>query len=164
MESVATESKVSVPAATPLQRLLTYRLSALNTKLNYQATGLLAKVSGLTLSEWRVVSLLATHGEMNGARLAERSGIDRGQLSRTLFDLERQGFTVSRRSIDDRRNVLFDLTREGLGIHAGTLPHMQSRQKHLLGALSQQKRDLMFRIIDKLEIAAGATEFERGGG
>jgi DNA-binding MarR family transcriptional regulator len=151
---------VSITDETPLQRFLSYRLSQLSNKLNRQATAILARVSGLTVGQWRVIALLATHSELNGTRLGEATGMDRGQLSRTLFGLEQSGLIATRRPADDRRLVLAQLTRKGRTLYDATLPHMRARQRHLLASLAPAERATVFAIIDKLSDAADVTEFE----
>jgi DNA-binding MarR family transcriptional regulator len=149
----------SVVDDTPLQRFLTYRLATLTSKLNRQATAILAAVSGLKLAEWRVIALLALNGEMNGVRIAEVSGIDTGLLSRTIFTLEKRAIVRSRRSTTDRRVVLVTLTPQGRGVYDTTLPHMRARQKHLLAHLTAAERTTMLTVIEKLEIAADTVSF-----
>ncbi len=143
----------------PLQRFLTYRLSRLNAKLNRQAGAILRHASGLKLPEWRVIALLAAHGELNASWIGETAGTDPGLLSRTFRALETRGLILARRSQDDRREVYFTLTRAGRKIHDETIQHMRARQKHLLGALDPAEQAAVFRIVDKLEMAAEAREF-----
>jgi DNA-binding MarR family transcriptional regulator len=149
----------AVAGEIPLQRFLTYRLSTLTSKLNKQASAVLAKASGLKLTEWRVIALLAVNGEMKGVRIAEVSGIDAGLLSRTLFALEERQLVKSARSSSDRRVVLVTLTRQGRNAYDKTLPHMQARQAHLLDSLTSAERSVIFGIVEKLEIAADADTF-----
>lgn len=146
----------------PLQRFLTYRLSILTSKLNRQASAILAKASGLKLTEWRIIALLAVNGEMSGVRIAEIAGIDPGLLSRTIFALEERQIVKSARSSADRRVVLVTLTRQGRSIYDKTLPHMLARQARLLASLTTAERALMFSIVEKLEIVADVDTFEAG--
>jgi DNA-binding MarR family transcriptional regulator len=150
----------TVVDATPLQRFLTYRLSTLTAKLNKQASAVLAKASGLKLTEWRVIALLALNGEMSGVRIAEVAGIDPGLLSRTLFTLEGRQLVRTRRSPADRRVVLATLTRQGRSTYDKTLPHMRARQAHLLESLTAAERTMIFAVVEKLEIAAEKDIFE----
>jgi DNA-binding MarR family transcriptional regulator len=143
---------------TPLQRFLTYRLSQLSSKLNRQATAILRKAGGLKLPEWRVIALLATHGELNARWIGDRTGADPGLLSRTFRALELKELITARRSGEDRRAVYVTLTRKGQQVHDKTIPHMRARQRRLLDALDPGERSAVFKIIDKLEIAAEARD------
>ena len=144
----------------PLQRFLTYRLSQLGFRLNRQAAHLLRQESGLKLPEWRVLALLATHRQINAAGIEELTGIDRGLLSRTVRALEVRGLVVARRSEADRREVFVALTAAGRQVYKRQLPLMQARQAHLLDALDPAERRVVFRIVDKLLIAAEARRFD----
>jgi DNA-binding MarR family transcriptional regulator len=157
---VSNDRLAAVASEIPLQRFLTYRLSTLTSKLNRQASVILAKASGLKLTEWRVIALLALNGEMNGARIAEIGGIDPGLLSRTLFALEKRQLVKSGRSSSDRRVLLVRLTRQGRNTYDKTLPHMRARQAHLLDSLTGAERSMIFAIVEKLEIAAEADTFK----
>lgn len=158
--SLQSRHLAAVADETPLQRFLTYRLSAMTAKLNKQATAVLARASGLKLAEWRIIALLALNGEMSGVRIAEIAGVDPGLLSRTTFALEERGLVRSRRSATDRRVVFVALTVQGRGAYEKTLPHMRARHKHLLASLTAAERATMFAIVEKLEIAAETDTFK----
>ncbi len=152
-----------VPDETPLQRFLTYRLSRLTSKLSRQAVATLKKAGDLKLPEWRVIALLATHGELNAKWIGEATGSDPGLLSRTFRALELKDLITARRSNEDRREVYFTLTRKGRQVHDKTIPYMRARQSSLLGSLSPGERIAVFKIIDKLEIAADFRNFAGTG-
>ena len=77
-------------AEPPVEQFLTYRLHALHTALNRQAIDILGRVSGLGLTEWRVVSLLGTGATLTARKIGQTSAIDKGLLSRTLVALEQR--------------------------------------------------------------------------
>jgi len=148
-----------VETGRPLQQFLTFQLARLHSLLNKQASAVLKKASGLKLPEWRVLSLLATYGELNAARIGEITGTDRGLLSRTFRAMELAGLIEARRLEDDRREVHVRLTEKGKKVFNKTLPFMQERQQFLLDSLDQREQQLAFKIIDKLQIAAGKRDF-----
>lgn len=134
----------------PLQSFLTYRLARLNAMLNRQAGRILQQHGPLKIPEWRVLALIAAHGEMNGRMIGEIAGLDAGLASRTLFALEQRGLTVCSRRADDRRTLWACLTPEGSDLYTRIRPLMQARQERLLAALSPEERVGIFRIVDKL--------------
>jgi DNA-binding MarR family transcriptional regulator len=138
----------------PLQEFLTYRLARLNATLNRQATAILQAQGPLRLAEWRVLALLAAHGEINGRRLTEIAGIDPGLASRTLAALQERRLIDVRRDPGDRRSVKAGLTAEGSLIHARLLPLMRARQQRLMASLAPADREAVFRIVDTLMAAA----------
>ncbi|MEH2626447.1 DNA-binding MarR family transcriptional regulator [Bradyrhizobium sp. AZCC 1719] len=155
-------AKLSLVGSTlPLQRFLTYRLSRLNAKLNRQAVATLKKTCDLKLPEWRLISLLATYGERNGRWIGDTAEIDPGLLSRTFRSLELRNLISARRDEEDRREVYFALTRKGRQLYEKTHPNMQARQQALFAALDAHEQSAIFKIIDKLEIAADARDGSR---
>jgi DNA-binding MarR family transcriptional regulator len=145
----------------PLQSFLTYRLARLNAMLNRQAGRILNQHGPLKIPEWRILSLLAAHGELNGRRIGEITGLDAGLASRTLFALEQRGLTACSRRADDRRTLWACLTPAGSDLHARIRPLMQARQERLLAALSPEERVGIFRMVDKLMTSvAGELEMD----
>ena len=138
----------------PLQLFLTYRLAALNARLNRQASVVLRRSGGLKIPEWRVIALLATHGVMNGRGIGAIAGLDAGLVSRTFRALEQRGLIALRRDEGDRRIAHAALTEHGRSLFLSVRPVMAARQDRLLAALTADERALVFRIIDKLSIAA----------
>ncbi len=140
----------------PLERFLSYRIVRLNSSLNRQGAAILRRTSGLKLPEWRVVAFLGTRGTMTATMISELGGIDPGLLSRSFRSLELAGLIETRRPDHDRREVHATLTRKGQAVFDKTIPLMSARQRALLDALEPDERAAIFRIIDKLELAADA--------
>lgn len=143
----------------PLQLFVTYRLSTLSAKLNRQAGAVLKQAGKLRVPEWRILALLAVHGEMTASEITDIAALDPGLISRAFRALELRDLIIVRRSDADRRSVYVSLTKTGSALHAKVLPIMQKRQRHLMGALTVQERTMFLRIIDRLQIAAEARTF-----
>lgn len=150
---------MSIGDGLPLQRFLTYRLSRLHSKLNRQTAALLRRAGDLKVPEWRIISLLAAYGELNGRWIGDVTGADPALLSRTFGSLASRKLIIDRRAEDDRREVYFKLTRKGWQVYEKTIPGMRARQRTLLDTLDAHERSAIFTIIDKLEIAADLREF-----
>ena len=60
----------------------------------------------------------------------------------------------SSRSDRDKRVLELNLTPSGQEIYQRTFPKMQMRQAALLVALDPSEQDVIFGILDKLEVAA----------
>jgi DNA-binding MarR family transcriptional regulator len=100
------------------------------------------------------MSLLATRGAMNGREISAASRMDAGLISRALRALEMRGLLAIERSDADRRVARATLTPAGMDLYTRVLPAMRRRQEDLLDALTPAERGSVFRIIDKLEMAA----------
>jgi DNA-binding MarR family transcriptional regulator len=138
----------------PVEQFLTYRLHALHSALNRQASAILERASGLRLPEWRVIALLGAGATLNASKIGRISAIDKGLLSRTLDGLERRGLIRTARDLRDRRSLKVSLTAKGQAVYDRTIPHMQARQRALMQALTKSEQIAVFAIIDKLLAAA----------
>ncbi len=86
--------------------------------------------------------------------------MDPAIISRTLRSLEKDGLVVTERSDDDRRTVNLTLSETGRAEFETTFPHMQARQRALLSSLTSQEREIAWKTLDKLEVAAELREFD----
>ena len=94
---------------------------------------------------------------MTATMIRDVAGVDPGLLSRSFRALELAGLIETRRPDHDRREVHAKLTRKGQAIFDKTIPLMSARQRALLDALDPNERAAIFKIIDKLELAADAS-------
>lgn len=138
----------------PVEQFLTYRLHALHSALNRQASIILERASGLRLPEWRVIALLGTGATLNATRIGQISAIDKGLLSRILAGLKKRGLISIETDANDRRSSMVALTAKGRAVYDKTIPHMQARQRALMQALNKSEQIAVFSIIGKLLNAA----------
>lgn len=138
----------------PVEQFLTFRLHALHSALNRQASAILERASGLRLPEWRVIALLGTGATLNATRIGQISAIDKGLLSRILAGLKKRGLISIVTDANDRRSSLVVLTAKGRAVYDKTIPHMQARQRALMQALNKSEQIAVFPIIGKLLSAA----------
>lgn len=68
---------------------------------------------GLTDAQWGPLFLIAVGRARTAAALAQELEVGPGAMTRTLDRLERKGLLLRRRSEEDRRLVLLELTAEG---------------------------------------------------
>ncbi len=147
--STATK-KHNVAPQDALEHLLTFRLVRLYGELNRQSSRLLRDAGGLTIPEWRIISLLGAHGEMNGRLIVDIAKLDPGLSSRTLRELELRGIVQCARKPEDRRSVWTRLTPRGRKLEQTVRPVMLARHQRLLAALQPQERSMIFTLVDKL--------------
>lgn len=137
-----------------LTDFLSYRIVRLHQALNNQATTLVDTIAGVSLIQWRVIAMVGSDTARTARELVRKSVIDPAVISRTVRGLESAGIMELSRSHRDRRVLEFSLTPSGQEIYQRTFPKMQMRQAALLDALDQSEQDVIFEILDKLEVAA----------
>ncbi len=143
----------------PLQQFLTYRMLKAHLAMNAQAAAVLDKAAGITLGQWRVLSFVGSGDARTSRAVAAFSGLDPAVISRTIRALENDGLMVAKRLPEDRRTLELSLTEKGRSVFATILPLMQSRQQHLLDALSPEERKLIHGALEKLELASERRDF-----
>ena len=140
--------------ASPLDKMVSYRLSRAQAKLNAQANRILKKHGDLSLMQWRVLVILDVIGPSTHADIARLTEIDKGQLSRTIKGMIADGLLTSVKHKDDSRQ--FSLRISGLGRDRFELarPAMRARQRSLHNCMSEADLDILFKTLSKLEAIA----------
>ncbi len=143
---------------TPLQQMMTFRLSRLHAKLNAQSARILNKSAGLSLSQWRIMVLIETHGKITPTKFVRLTKFDKGLVSRTIKGMIKEGLLQSESSESDQRSHLVDMTEKGLAVFEKARPHMRKRQSRLLNCLTVAERKVLFQAFDKLELVTDDLE------
>ncbi len=137
----------------PLQQMVTFRLSRVHAKLNAQSARILSKSAGLSLSQWRIMVMIETHGKITPTTFVQLTKFDKGLVSRTIKGMIKLGLLRSESSETDQRSHLIDMTGKGLAVFEKARPYMRKRQSCLLDCLTFAEREALFQTFDKLELA-----------
>lgn len=141
-----------------LNHHLTYRIARLHARLNAQATGLLKSHTQISLSEWRILSVLYNGHVETQKDVLEAMGLDKGQISRTLKRLEHNGLIQLSTFENDHRQRQIHLTEKGRALVQHMLPVMARRQAHLQSGMNAEEIEMLFSLISKLEQKAHYLE------
>ena len=133
-----------------LRSFVTFRLSRTYAELNRQAFKTLAKITKLSLSQWRILSVIEMEDTISAAQVARYADLDKGQISRAVKGLSELGFVSSHDHENDRRSSLLSLTKSGREEHARVLKVMRKRQKLLTDGIHQDDLEKFRRILDVL--------------
>ena len=156
---MSADPAIKEPHYRELTQFLSYRVVRLHHALNAQAVSVLDKVAGITLLQWRVIAMVGSGTTTSARDIARKSIIDPALISRTVKGLETRDLLKTSRQSADRRILNLELTPKGRAIFERTLPHMQGRQQSLIDALDPAEQQAIFRIFDKLEMAADRRDF-----
>jgi DNA-binding MarR family transcriptional regulator len=135
-------------------RFLTFRLARVQAKLNAQAGRVLKEQAGLTLTQWRLVSLIGGNGRTTAAHLSREAAIDKGLISRNIKQLSEAGLVRITVDPDDHRAQNLELTDRGVNVFQTTLPRMRARQDALRAHLNTEEEEVLLSALEKLERAA----------
>lgn len=159
MQPKDSESVSATPLRRPLQDFLTFRIANLANALNTQAGDILRRDCGISLNDWRVLSLATVPGLRTTRDMVAASGMDSAIISRALQRLEEAGLILTVRGTKDRREREIHLTAKGRALHGDMVPTMQNRQDALIALLDEGEQRMVFTILDKLSAGAKRRDF-----
>ncbi len=109
----------------------------------------------LTVSEWRLLSLLMHYVAVPFGELVALSGSDKALVSRALRMLQQRGF-VELRQLRGQDKPRYRVTRRGRALHDKVIPVARAQQARVLAALTQEERVVLYTALKKLHAAFGA--------
>jgi len=141
-----------------LRNLMTFRLSRIQARANAQAARILKSHAGISLSEWRMMVMVAIHGEITPAQIVRITSFDKALVSRTLKGMQQKGLLTIETSDTDNRSHVINFTDQGRAIHKQTSPIMRRRQEALAACLAPGELNALFESLDKIDAAIDAIE------
>ncbi|MGN6226995.1 MarR family winged helix-turn-helix transcriptional regulator [Dyella sp.] len=139
-----------------LEHFLPYRLSILSNTISQGIADDYQKRYDLSMTEWRVMAVLARYEGLSARQVADRTAMDKVAVSRALARLVEAGRVSRHMDDNDKRRSVLDLTEEGWAIHEVVAPMARAREQEVLQKLSEEERHWLGRILDKLQDRASA--------
>lgn len=118
----------------------------------------LSRQHQISLNEWRVMVVLASHPGMAAHEVAESTGLDKMSVSRALTTLERHGRVQRRADPADARRLLLELNATGRQLLERLGVLATQREAQLFGGLDREEKQQLGRTIDRLAAAVGASQ------
>lgn len=137
---------------------LTYQLVVLTNSLSRSAGREFQKEVGLTVPEWRVLSVLGSNEPMTLAALTRILAVDKGWVSRTVIGLEQSGYVVRTPDPRDERVFTIELTESGVKRHLDGSRVSLRRQRELAAAFSAEELEKLNEALDRLRKVAESME------
>ena len=105
----------------------------------------------LTVSEWRILSVIANEEPIAFSNLVILSTTDKSLVSRTLKLLESKGLIqLDYIGSTPRKKILCSLTSQGQQLHAKIIPKAQQAQATMIRELNEQERVILYTALNKL--------------
>jgi DNA-binding MarR family transcriptional regulator len=108
----------------------------------------------LTVSEWRLLSLLMHYVAVPFGELVALSGSDKALVSRALRMLQERG-SVDLRQRRGQDKPSYRVTRRGRTLHDKVIPVARAQQARVLAVLSRDERVAMYNALKKLHAVYG---------
>ena len=118
----------------------------------------MGKAHQLTLNEWRVMVVLASHPGSAATDVADATGLDKMSVSRALSGLGRLDRVVLKSDSNDQRRSQVYLSAAGRKLFARIGGHAIQREAELFNGVPAQELQAMGNTLDKLVSALKSSE------
>ncbi|GAB2503322.1 MarR family winged helix-turn-helix transcriptional regulator [Lysobacter humi (ex Lee et al. 2017)] len=142
------------PQASPsldLEHFLPYRLSVLSNRVSGAIARVYSERFGLGVTEWRVMAVLGRYPDLSAGEVAQRTAMDKVAVSRAVSGLVDAGRVERETHGDDRRRSVLRLTADGHAIHDAVAPLALAFERRLLEGMAADEREVLFRLLDRLD-------------
>ena len=133
-----------------LEHFLPYRLSILSNTISQTIADDYQSRHDLSVTEWRVMAVLARFEGLSAREVAERTAMDKVAVSRALARLVAAGRVDRTVHDNDKRRSVLKLSAAGWAIHDDVAPMARAREREVLAKLDAEERQWLERILDKL--------------
>nr|WP_325249980.1 MarR family winged helix-turn-helix transcriptional regulator [Amylibacter sp.] len=131
-----------------LSQAMSFRISRLAAINERAGTHRFKNEFGLSLSEWRVIGLVAESSPATTSKIRKMLLLDRGLLSRTVKELCSRNLLITEPSPKDRRQTLLFLTDEGRALHQACIKFTDERNRSMASVLTAKEQEEFGRILD----------------
>lgn len=133
-----------------LDDFVPYRLSVLSNRVSGAIARQYTQRFGLTMAEWRLMAVLGGSPGLSARDLAERTGMDKVQVSRAVANLVKRKRIARKAHASDGRMQLLALTLKGEAIYAEIVPMARKLEAEFLAGLDPTERATLDRLLKAL--------------
>lgn len=137
-----------------LERFLPYRLSVLSNTVSGAIAAQYSDRFDLSIPEWRVMAVLGRFPGLSAVEVAERTAMDKVQVSRAVNRLMKAKRLQRLTDAADGRVRRLSLSPKGQAVYAQIVPVAQSFETRLEEALTDAERKALDALLAKLTDAA----------
>ena len=139
-----------------LETWFNFKINVLSNRISRVVARSYAEAYGIGVIDWRTLVAIEHLGPITASAISGRTQIDKGSLSRAIDRLSKKGWVERSAGRRDRRQTLLRITAAGRAVYRAVAPQALDRQRALLSALSEQERDALAGLIDRLLLRADA--------
>ncbi|MFC3173147.1 MarR family winged helix-turn-helix transcriptional regulator [Novosphingobium bradum] len=144
----------------PLSDFLPYLLSVTASAVSDRIAEEYRARFGIRIPEWRVLVVLGDAGPRTQRDLVRATLMDKVAVNRAAKALEARGLAVRRANTRDGRSHHLELTPDGRSVHARIMPLALEMERGILGALDEEERRTLVRLLGRVRQGA---EFSPAG-
>lgn len=136
-----------------LDTFFPYQLAATAEAFSRRLVDVYGREYGLSREEWRLLFLLAGAKNLTSLDLAQRTTLDKVQISRAAQKLCEKGLIQRRTDNNDRRLRVYTCTGKGQALFAELFPIVESKAKAILDAMRPADRNKLMDGLAALQSA-----------
>ncbi|GHB42755.1 MarR family transcriptional regulator [Pseudovibrio japonicus] len=133
-----------------------YKVRVFGTAVSTAVSSVYRERYGLSVSEWRTMSILGHTQALSASEIVERSSMDKVNVSRAVQSLRKK--ELLRRDIDgeDRRKSVLRLTEKGLAVFNDVIPLVRNVEAALTENLTADEETVLLSLMEKVQKNAEA--------
>lgn len=133
-----------------LEQFLPYRISVLSNRVSGNIAKLYGDRYGLSIPEWRVITILALYPGSSASEVSDRTAMDKVAVSRAVARLLERGFIRRETHGDDRRRSVLALSAAGFEVYETVAPLVMEITRKLMSVLTEEEEQTLERLITRL--------------
>ncbi|GAM30573.1 hypothetical protein P23_1076 [Acinetobacter calcoaceticus] len=133
-----------------LERYIPALVTFLVNKMSIGSTQIYSELFDISVTEWRIVSLLAVEQPIVAKRVTEVIGLDKATVSRSINRLEKEGYLCLNTDENDRRAAFIELSKKGIKLHNQVIDIALDREQKMLEPLTKDEIEQFICILNKL--------------
>ena len=98
----------------------------------------------------RIMAVICHHDGLTQSELADLLDIRPQSLTRSLADLEENGYITRARLENDHRNVVVLITEKGIEYHKRIEKERQKRADTIFSCLDEQEKETLMKLLQKV--------------
>jgi DNA-binding MarR family transcriptional regulator len=140
-----------------VEDFLSMRFANISALLHRNVTRQYLAQHDIGLPEWRVITMLVRYGSVTTRELRQASGMDKGQMSRALRELEKRNLLERDADATHELRQVLRISAAGNALYRRIMPDARKSQAALLGHLTLQERRALDSALRKLKALAEET-------
>jgi DNA-binding MarR family transcriptional regulator len=129
---------------------LPYQIYRVSSLMNIRLSGRL-KASGINLSQWRVLSVLRSQGQMSMSQIVDATLMEQPTISRVISQLHAEDMVAREISPEDSRVALVSLSERGRVLFDEIAVSAVRHQKIALDGVSKADIAVLRRALNQIE-------------
>lgn len=106
---------------------------------------------GITEQQWRILRALYQYDELEPNQLSQKCCILAPSLTGMINRLEKNGYVVRRRPMEDQRRALIRMTKKARSLMEELGPEVEKQYKRMRKRLSPQLVDQLLELCNEVE-------------